>query len=124
MSLPPKTFRQFSTLLNLPISVASSLGNAARLNQVGISTAQQFLNASLYELKRAFRSIAAAYWFMRLRGWEIDDFSRQRKSFSHSYVLPQKITVEQSAPILIKLVHQLTERLRQQGIKLKTYTLV
>jgi DNA polymerase IV len=92
-----------------------SVGNAIRLHQVGINTAQQFLNAPLYELKRAFRSIAATYWFMRLRGWEIDDFSSRRKSFSHSYVLPQKITVEQSIPILIKLVHQLTERLRQQG---------
>lgn len=92
-----------------------SFGNSARLRQVGIHTASDFLNAGLPQLKSAFRSVAATYWYMRLRGIEIDDFSSTRKSFSHSYVLPQKTSVDQAIPVIIKLVHQLSERLRQQG---------
>lgn len=91
-----------------------SIGNASRLHQAGIHTATAFLNAPPFKLKAAFRSIAATYWYLRLRGLEIDDFSSTRKSFSHSYVLPHPALVpESTTPILVKLVHQLALNLRQ-----------
>ena len=91
-----------------------SIGNASRLHQAGIHTATAFLNAPPFQLKAAFRSIAATYWYLRLRGLEIDDFSSTRKSFSHSYVLPHPALVpQQTTPVLVKLVHQLALNLRQ-----------
>jgi DNA polymerase IV len=51
----------------------------ARLNASGIFTPMEFFNASLETLKKqVFQSIVGYYWYLRLRGYEIDqvDFAR------------------------------------------------
>ncbi len=90
--------------------------NAARLNRVGIFTVNEFAKANIQTLHSAFSSINSYYWYLRLRGWEIDDVEFGRKSFGNSYALPKPlITDGQLAPILSKLVEKATYRMRKQN---------
>lgn len=90
--------------------------NAARLNRVGIFTTSQFATATIQTVHSAFGSIAGRYWYLRLRGWEIDDVEFNRKSFGNSYALPKPlITNEELAPILSKLVEKASYRMRRAG---------
>lgn len=92
--------------------------NAIRLNSVGIYTVRDFYQADLRMLKAAFKSILGYYWFLRLRGWEIDDIEWGTKSFGHSYSLPRFLTKEDElAPILSKLVEKVGFRMRQSGFQ-------
>jgi DNA polymerase-4 len=68
-----------------------SFRNALRLNQVDIHSALDFFNASPMQLKAAFKSITA------------------------TYVLPHPTPPIAAFPIMIKLTHKLTERLRKEG---------
>jgi DNA polymerase-4 len=92
-----------------------SFRNALRLNQVDIHSALDFFNASPMQLKAAFKSITATYWYMRLHGIEIDDAPTHRRGLSNSYVLPHPTPPIAAFPIMIKLTHKLTERLRKEG---------
>jgi len=92
-----------------------SFRNALRLNQVGINTARDFLNATQSQLKAAFKSITATYWYMRLHGQEIDSVPTHKGGLSNSYVLPHPTRPIEAFPIMIKLTHKLTERLRKEG---------
>lgn len=90
--------------------------NAARLNRVGIFSVKQFAAADIQTLHSAFGSIAGYYWYLRLRGWEIDDVEYGRKSFGNSYALPKPlITGGELSPILSKLVEKATYRMRKKG---------
>ncbi len=92
--------------------------NAIRLNAVGIYTVMDFFNADLSLLRVAFHSILGYYWFLRLRGWEIDDIDWDTKSFGHSYSLPKFLTTsEEIAPILSKLVEKVGFRMRQANFQ-------
>jgi DNA polymerase IV len=92
------------------------VGFAARLHSAGIWTVEHLADASVAQLKRAFRSVVGVQWYYRMRGWEIDDVEFDRKSFGHSYSLPdQRATPDELAPILSKLVHNAALRMRQQG---------
>ena len=86
----------------------------ARLNAFGIFNPLQFLEASLDTLKgKVFQSINGYYWYLRLRGWEIDAVDFGRKSFGQSYALkeqtddPAKLT-----RLLMKLCEKMGRRLR------------
>jgi DNA polymerase-4 len=92
--------------------------NAARLNSVGVFSVLDFYKASLMRLKAAFLSINAYYWYLRLRGWEIDDVEFGRRSYGNSYALPKPlVTPEKLSPILSKLVEKMGSRLRRAGYK-------
>ncbi|HJX46191.1 MAG TPA: hypothetical protein VJ399_03445 [Patescibacteria group bacterium] len=94
------------------------LRNAARLNSVGVFSVLDFYRASLTTLKAAFNSITSYYWFLRLRGWEIDDVEFGRSSYGNSYALPKPlISGEELSPILAKLVEKMGTRLRYAGYK-------
>ena len=94
--------------------------NAIRLNSAGIYTVLDFFNADLRTLRAAFHSISDYYWFVRLRGWEVDDVDWGVKSFGHSYALPKFLTKpEEMAPILTKLVEKLGFRMRGSGFQAK-----
>jgi DNA polymerase IV len=87
----------------------------ARLHACGIFTPLEFLDASVDVLqKQVFQSINGYYWYLRLRGWEIDAVLFGRKSFGQSYALkeqtadPKKIT-----PLLMKLCEKMGRRLRR-----------
>jgi DNA polymerase-4 len=89
----------------------------ARLNANGIFTPSDFLHTSLETLQnRVFKSINGYYWYLRLRGWEIDAVEFGRKSYGQSYALkeptqnPQKI-----ARLMMKLCEKMGRRLRRHN---------
>ena len=92
------------------------LRNAIRLNSVGIYSTADFYTAPFWKLKAAFKSINGYYWYLRLRGYEIDDVEFGRKSYGNSYALPKPfITLSKLSPILSKLVEKTGSRLRHAG---------
>ena len=94
--------------------------SAIRLAVMGIYSAADFYNAPLWKLKAAFASVAGYYWYLRLKGYEIDDFDTVRKSFGNSYAFPKPLTTpEEISPILSKLVEKMGFRLREVGYKAK-----
>lgn len=86
-----------------------------RLNMYGIFTPLQFLHANLDILKKqVFRSICGYYWYLRLRGWEIDAVNFKRKSYGQSYALGKKSNDPvYLSSLLIKLTEKMGRRLRQ-----------
>ncbi len=91
--------------------------NEARLNSVGIGSVCEFFASDLPRLQAAFRSVNAYYWFLRLRGWEVDGVEFGRKSFGNSYSIPQNYTTTaELSPILAKLVNKSASRMRRAGM--------
>lgn len=86
----------------------------ARLNLAGIFTPLEFLDAPMPLLKKqVFKSIVGYYWFLRLRGHEIDAVSYKRRSFGHQYALGQKTAnVDELSRLLMKLCEKTGRRLR------------
>lgn len=87
----------------------------ARLMANGIRTPIDFLNATAEMLKKeVFKSICGYDWYARLRGFEVDDVSFERKSFGQSYAL-HKFTdeIEELSRILMKLCEKMGRRLRK-----------
>jgi DNA polymerase-4 len=86
----------------------------ARLNAKGIFTPVQFLHAELPLLKKeVFKSINGYYWYLRLRGHEVDSVDFGRKSFGQQYALGDKTTdKEQLSRLLMKLCEKTGRRLR------------
>ncbi len=105
----------YSSLLLTDLNGIKS-ANAIRLNKAGIFTLNNFYDASIFTLKSAFNSITGYYWYLRLRGWEIDDVDFGRKSFGNMYSLPIiASTPEQLSPLLHKLVEKSSFRMRKEG---------
>ncbi|KKQ24298.1 MAG: Nucleotidyltransferase/DNA polymerase involved in DNA repair [Candidatus Woesebacteria bacterium GW2011_GWA1_37_8] len=111
-----RNFEKVYTGLELTDLPYIKLRNAARLNGMGIFSVSDFYNSPLWKLKAAFESINGYYWYLRLRGWEIDDVEFGRKSYGNSYALPKPLlTLEELSPILSKLVEKTGARLRYAG---------
>ena len=90
--------------------------NEARLHSVGIYSVPQFYNAELPQLRSAFHSVLAYYWYLRLRGWEIDNMEFARKSFGNQHALSKPYSeIDDLAPIMTKLVTKTASRLRKGG---------
>src|SRR4051794_26508607 len=87
----------------------------ARLNAHGIFTPLEFYNAPLPLLKQqVFRSINGYYWYLRLRGHEIDAIDFARKSFGNTYALQKQTNDPRSlAKLLMKLCEKTGRRLRR-----------
>jgi DNA polymerase IV len=99
------------TLVDLP---GINVRYEARLNAGGIFTPLQFLHAPLPLLKkRVFKSINGYYWYLRLRGHEIDGVDFGRKSYGQQYALGEKtIDREKLSRLLMKLCEKTGRRLR------------
>lgn len=111
-------FRDVYSKLKLTDLCGIKLRNALRLNFSGIDTVLDFYNAPLWRLKSAFASVAGYYWYLRLRGYEIDDFESKRASFGNSYAFPKPfVKAREISPILAKLVEKTGSRLRAAGYK-------
>ncbi len=81
----------------------------ARLNASGIFTPLDFFATQDSILRnQIFKSIVGHYWYMRLRGWEVDDFKTERKSFGQEYSLGEKTNDSEK---LISLIMMLTEKM-------------
>ena len=89
----------------------------ARLNANGILTPLDFLEANEFFLrKQVFKSIVGHYWYLRLRGFEIDDVEFKRKSYGQDYSLGKKTDdKEQLSSIMMKLCEKMGRRLRRSG---------
>jgi len=102
--------------INLQDFCGINIRNELRLHRIGIFTALQFYSASIQTLHSAFGSILGRYWYNRLRGYELDDLSFIRRSFSQSYVLPHPLPYLGWRPILAKLISKAARRLRAHGV--------
>ena len=89
----------------------------ARLNIAGIHTPLQFLDAPVWQLKKeVFHGIVGYYWYLRLRGHEIDAVDFGRKSFGQQYALGDKTTDrEKLSRLLMKLCEKTGRRLRKHN---------
>lgn len=89
----------------------------ARLNAAGIMTPLDFLNApEPYLRKVVFKSIVGHYWYKRLRGFEVDNFSSPRKTFGQDYALAKKTADRQElSGLIMKLCEKMGRRLRGSG---------
>ena len=91
--------------------------NALRLGSIGIQSVVDFYKSPIWKLKAAFESINGYYWFMRLRGFEVDGVEFGRRSYGNSYALPNPFDkLETLAPVLLKLTEKMGFRLRSAGL--------
>lgn len=88
-----------------------------RLNANGINSPLDFFQAEVNFLKKnVFKSITGYYWYLRLHGWEIDDFESTRKSFGQEYSLKEKTEdPNKLKKIIMKLCEKMGRRLRQSN---------
>lgn len=89
----------------------------ARLNANNIFTPLRFLNADdSFLRKNVFQSIVGHYWYLRLRGWEVDDVEFKRKSYGQEYALGKPTSnKEELARLIMKLCEKMGRRLRHSG---------
>ena len=87
----------------------------ARLMLAGITTPLEFLYASQQTLeKEVFRSINGRHWYLRLRGYEVDDVRTSMRHVGKQYVLHNRTNDKNELDqILYKLCYYISRRLRQ-----------
>lgn len=85
-----------------------------RLNLAGIFTTLDFFEAPIQKLKKeVFKSIVGYYWYLRLRGHEVDNAPLATKSFGNDYAVGSKTSNrEEVAKLLMKLCEKTGRRLR------------
>lgn len=88
--------------------------NEKRLNSVAIKNVLDFYNSPVWKLRLAFGGIGGFYWYLRLHGFEIDNFKSERKTFGNSFAPPKNIA-SQKEKILSKLCQKTGFRLRTAG---------
>lgn len=88
-----------------------------RLNMVGIFTPLDFFDATDQTLrKQVFKGITGHYWYLRLRGFEVDDYKSERKSYGQEYSLGKKTSdPEKLASLIMMLTEKMGRRLRSSG---------
>lgn len=91
----------------------------ARLNLAGIFTPLDFLEAPMVKLKKqVFKSIVGYYWFLRLRGYEIDSEKFAMKSFGNDYAVGNKTDDrDEVARLLMKLCEKTGRRIRKHDLQ-------
>ncbi len=82
--------------------------NASRLFINGIKNPMEFYFASDQQLRAAFQSINAHYWYRRLHGLAMDEVESTRKSIGHEYSLPKPTD---NPKYLSQILYQLTEKM-------------
>lgn len=87
----------------------------ARLNLAHIFTPLDLLEAPLQQLKHSvFHSIVGYYWYLRLRGYEIDSAVFAMRSLGNQYAVGQKTSDRtEIARLLMKLAEKTGRRLRR-----------
>ncbi|MGZ6004697.1 MAG: DNA polymerase Y family protein [Candidatus Saccharimonadales bacterium] len=87
----------------------------ARLNLANIFTPLDFLEAPMFKLKKEiFKSIVGYYWYLRLRGYEVDSAKFGMKSFGNDYAVGDKTSdPEKISRLLMKLCEKTGRRIRK-----------
>ncbi|MFQ3588336.1 MAG: DNA polymerase [Fimbriimonadaceae bacterium] len=90
---------------------------AARIQAAGIFTAQQLCQADRRQLREAFGSIVGERWWYLLRGIDLPQRESERKSLSHSHVLPPELRTDEGCrQVLLRLLQKAAARLRANGL--------
>jgi len=112
-----KNIHQVYSSINLTDFPGINTRYQIRLNTAGIFTPLDFLSARDDFLKKiVFKSIVGHYWYLRLRGYEVDDFESTRKSFGQEYSLGEKTSdTEKLAKLIMMLTEKMGRRLRASG---------
>ena len=89
-----------------------------RLKMYGINTPLEFLRADRHILQKVvFKSIVGYYWYLRLRGWEIDKVETVQRSIGHQYALPVSTADRgELARLLLKLCEKVGRRVRKGAL--------
>jgi DNA polymerase-4 len=89
------------------------------LNLAGIFTPLEFLDAPMRKLKgEVFHSIVGYYWYLRLRGHEIDAVQFGMKSFGNDFAVGDKTSdPEKVERMLMKLCEKTGRRLRKHDFQ-------
>lgn len=103
------------TLIDLP---GINVRYEARLNVAGIFTPLDFLKAPRQLLEEVFHGIVGFYWYLRLRGYEIDEVIFPRRSFGQEYALGKKTNdPRELSKLLMKLCEKMGRRMRRSGFR-------
>lgn len=88
-----------------------------RLNAAGIFTPLEFLLAKNSFLRKVvFKGIVGHYWYLRLRGYEVDNYNSSRKSFGQEYSLAKKTdNKEELGALIMMLTEKMGRRLRSSN---------
>ncbi len=89
-----------------------------RLRMYGINTPLDFLAADRRRLEKlVFGGITGYYWYLRLRGYEVDKYDTVRRSIGHQYALPKPTwDRKELSRLLAKLCEKVGRRLRRSGL--------
>ena len=113
-----KNYLEVYSKLKLTDLTGIASRNEIRLKGVGIGSVIDFYHSPIWKLKAAFSSINGYYWYLRLRGYEIDGVEFSRRSFGNSYAMPYSNGgLGELLPILQKLCEKTGQRLREAGFK-------
>lgn len=93
-----------------------------RLNDIGIFTCKQFLEADIYKLRSEFK-LWGYQWYLKLRGFETDDIDFKRKNIGHSFHLTKFSNEEKYLKIvMLKLCEKTGSKLRKLGFKARCFS--
>jgi DNA polymerase-4 len=113
-----KNYKEVFSKLELSDLCGIKVNNIVRLNKAQIFTVLDFYSAEPKALQNAFQSVVGYYWYLRLKGWEIDDVEFGRHSYGNSVALSENYqTPEELSPILLKLVEKMSGRMRKAGYR-------
>jgi DNA polymerase-4 len=87
----------------------------ARLVQAGIQTPLDFFEAPMHKLKKeVFKSVVGYYWYLRLRGYEVDSATFKTRSFGSDYAIGDKTRDrDKVARFIMKMCEKTGRRLRK-----------
>lgn len=88
----------------------------ARLGQQGVYTVERLCDLSKDEMRNIWKGVVGERWWYALRGHELPVAPTNRRSLSHSHVLPPEFRTRDGAKaVLVRLVHKAAARLRSLG---------
>ncbi len=119
--LNPKSLLNFYSGLKLSDLHGVGKKTESKLNSLGIFTPIDFYNASLQFLQFHFKT-HGYYWYLRLRGYSIDNLTIPKKSLGHSYHLRYfSNNLNYLKGIILKLSQKIGFRLRRHLLCAKTF---
>ena len=109
-------FRDLPTkLLELGLTEFTGINRRmkARLNGAGVFSVSDLYALDQRGLRAAFGSKTGEAWWYKLRGYDWQDDRNERKSLSHSYVLPPELRNDAGCrQVLMRLLEKASARLR------------
>ncbi len=115
--ITPENLREVYDQLDLLDLCGINVRNKVRLVLAGIYTPLDFLDTPVWKLwKQVFGSVAGYQWYLRLRGWEVDNVSFKRRSYGQQYALHHFTSEHRDVDrIAMKLCEKMGRRLRRSG---------